>query len=63
MRRVVYFNDNYVDEEDNNFIAALTAQDRDVWAQVSVSSILVFCKLLCVTDLATRNLVTKSNQP
>ena len=25
----------YIDEEDNNFIAALTAQDRDVWAQVS----------------------------
>ena len=26
---------SYVDEEDNNFVAALTAQDRDVWAHVS----------------------------
>ena len=26
----------YLDEENNNFIAALTAQDRDVWAQVSI---------------------------
>ena len=63
MYRNYFLNDNYVDEEDNNFIAALTGQDRDVWAQVSVFSILLFCKLLCVTDLATRNLVTKSNQP
>ena len=40
-------NDNYVDEEDNNFIAALTGQHRDVWAEVSIFSILEFCKLLC----------------
>ena len=53
----------FAGEEDNNFIAALTAQDRDVWAQVSIaSSILTFCQLSCVPNLATRDLVTKSNQ-
>ena len=53
----------FADEEDNNFIAAMTAQDRDVWAHVSIaSSVLTFCKVPCVTNLATRNIVTKSNQ-
>ena len=33
----------YIDEEDNNFIAALTAQDRDVWAQVSVLILMSYC--------------------
>ena len=28
---------NFLDEEDNNFITALTAQDRDVQAQVSAA--------------------------